>query len=133
MISTTLKPCTSSPLRWCVAPCARAGSNHNAAFNMMTRFGARRGVIKASIVSGKGDAKTAEKTTSISDSNEAAFSPPSLAPARNVRAVITIRNKMKETLTENVEDQLQRLVNGMGQGISIQLISEEIDPGILFF
>lgn len=46
-----------------------------------------------------------------------------------VRAVVTIRKKMKEKLTDKLEDQWEHLVNGLGQGIQIQLISEEIDPG----
>lgn len=47
----------------------------------------------------------------------------------DVRAVITIRKKLKEKLTEKIEDQWELFVNGIGQGIMIQLISEDIDPG----
>lgn len=57
----------------------------------------------------------------------------SLGSSRNVRAVITIRKKMKERLTDKIEDQWESIVNGIGRGISIQLISEDIDPGIYFF
>ncbi|KAH9772716.1 Lipoxygenase 6 [Citrus sinensis] len=46
----------------------------------------------------------------------------------DVRAVITIRKKLKEKLTEKIEDQWELFVNGIGQGIMIQLISEDIDP-----
>lgn len=46
----------------------------------------------------------------------------------DVKAVITIRKKLKEKLTEKIEDQWELFVNGIGQGIMIQLISEDIDP-----
>lgn len=48
----------------------------------------------------------------------------------DVRAMIRIRKKMKEKLTEKIEDQWEYFVNGIGHGISIRLISEEIDPGL---
>lgn len=47
----------------------------------------------------------------------------------DVKAVITIRKKLKEKLTEKIGDQWELFVNGIGQGIIIQLISEDIDPG----
>ena len=40
---------------------------------------------------------------------------------------------MKEKLTEKMEDQWEFFVNGIGQGIQIQLVSEEVDPGLAFF
>ncbi|XP_038704576.1 lipoxygenase 6, chloroplastic-like [Tripterygium wilfordii] len=46
----------------------------------------------------------------------------------DVRAVITIKKKMKEKITEKIEDQWEFFINGIGQGILMQLISEEIDP-----
>ncbi|KAM7487171.1 hypothetical protein LguiB_024655 [Lonicera macranthoides] len=46
----------------------------------------------------------------------------------DVRAVITIRKKMKEKLTDKIEDQWESFITGIGQGILIQLISEDIDP-----
>ncbi|KAG5222399.1 lipoxygenase [Salix suchowensis] len=46
----------------------------------------------------------------------------------DVRAVITIRKKMKEKINEKIEDQWEYFVNGIGRGILIQLVSEEIDP-----
>lgn len=46
-----------------------------------------------------------------------------------VRATATVRKKMKEKLTEKIENQWEFFVNGFGQGILIHLISEEIDPG----
>uniref|UniRef100_A0A2P2MMQ7 Uncharacterized protein MANES_12G014400 n=1 Tax=Rhizophora mucronata TaxID=61149 RepID=A0A2P2MMQ7_RHIMU len=47
----------------------------------------------------------------------------------DLKAVITIRKKMKENISEKIEDQWEFFINGIGQGIVIQLISEEIDPG----
>lgn len=49
----------------------------------------------------------------------------------NVKAVLTVRKKMKEKLVDKIEDQWEYFINGIGQGIMIQLISEEIDPGLL--
>lgn len=45
-----------------------------------------------------------------------------------VRAVVTIKKKMKENFGEMVEDQWESLLNGVGQGIQIQLVSDQIDP-----
>lgn len=50
----------------------------------------------------------------------------------DVRAVITVRKKSKERLVDKIEDQWERFINGIGQGISLRLISEEIDPGLSF-
>lgn len=46
-----------------------------------------------------------------------------------VKAVVTIKKKMKEKLIDRVEDQWEYFINGVGQGIQIQLISDQIDPG----
>lgn len=46
-----------------------------------------------------------------------------------VRAVVTVRKKMKEKITEKIENQWEFFVNGFGKGILIHLISQEIDPG----
>lgn len=45
-----------------------------------------------------------------------------------VKAVVMIRKKMKGSVVEEVEDQLEYFFNGVGQGIQIQLVSELIDP-----
>ena len=47
-------------------------------------------------------------------------------------AVVKIRKKMREKLTERVEHQLELLMKAIGQGMLIQLVSEEIDPGSFF-
>ncbi|PSS28777.1 Lipoxygenase [Actinidia chinensis var. chinensis] len=46
----------------------------------------------------------------------------------DVTAVITIRKKMKEKIIDKIEDQWEYVVNGMGQGICLHLISDQIDP-----
>ncbi|KAL2547182.1 Lipoxygenase 6 [Forsythia ovata] len=54
-----------------------------------------------------------------------------LAVSRNggihVRAVITIRKKMKEKIIDKFEDNWESFINGIGKGILIQLISQDID------
>ncbi|CAN7039925.1 unnamed protein product [Brassica rapa subsp. trilocularis] len=47
---------------------------------------------------------------------------------KTVIAVVKIRKKMREKLTERVEHQLELLMKAIGQGMLIQLVSEEIDP-----
>ncbi|GFQ07549.1 lipoxygenase 6 chloroplastic [Phtheirospermum japonicum] len=86
----------------------------------------RRAVIRA-VISG-GDSKTGvEKAEKIVESNRSLVSSSS-GGVINVRAAVTIRKKMKEKLTEKVEDQWESFVNGIGRGILIQLISQDIDP-----
>nr|DAD30625.1 TPA_asm: hypothetical protein HUJ06_009476 [Nelumbo nucifera] len=46
----------------------------------------------------------------------------------DVRAAITIRKKMKEGLVDKIADRWESFMNGIGQGIIIQMVSEEIDP-----
>ncbi|XP_065044825.1 lipoxygenase 6, chloroplastic-like [Musa acuminata AAA Group] len=46
----------------------------------------------------------------------------------DVRVVLTVRNRIKEKLVSKIGDQLEYFVNGIGQGIAVQLVSEEIDP-----
>lgn len=75
--------------------------------------------------------ETAEKSVERKDVNGSLLvSPPTEKEGMvDVRAVITIRKKMKEKLVDKIEDQWEYFINGIGQGIMIQLISEEIDPG----
>lgn len=77
----------------------------------------------------EGGAKAVEsKDGNVLSSSSSSSS--SSAKGIDVRAVITIRKKMKEKITEKIEDQWEGFMNGIGQGISIQLVSEEIDPGL---
>lgn len=53
--------------------------------------------------------------------------------SKQVKVVVTIKKKMKENITEKIQNQWEMLMNGIGRGILIQLISEQIDPGLFFF
>ncbi|KAH6823178.1 PLAT/LH2 domain-containing lipoxygenase family protein [Perilla frutescens var. hirtella] len=88
--------------------------------------GRRRGVVRAVVSSGdsKGGVETAEK---VLKSNGQLVSSSSRSGGVNVRAVIRIRKKMKERLTEKIEDQWESFINGIGRGILLQLISQDID------
>jgi lipoxygenase len=86
-----------------------------------------KGSIRAVISSGDKTLEAASPLESKEESNNG-----SLVSSRGgieVRAVVTVRKKMKEKITEKMEDQWEFFVNGFGQGIIIQLISQEIDPG----
>ncbi|KAL2903617.1 Lipoxygenase 6 chloroplastic [Bienertia sinuspersici] len=45
-----------------------------------------------------------------------------------VRAVVTIKKKIRQRLVDKVEDQFFNFLNSIGQGIFLQLISEQVDP-----
>ncbi|KAJ1686166.1 hypothetical protein LUZ63_017556 [Rhynchospora breviuscula] len=45
-----------------------------------------------------------------------------------VRVVLTVKNKIKKRLLDKIEDSWEYFVNGIGKGITVQLVSEEIDP-----
>lgn len=86
-----------------------------------------RAVISSEDKTVEGGAKAVEsKDGNVLSSSSSSSS----AKGVDVRAVITIRKKMKEKITEKIEDQWEGFINGIGQGISIQLVSEEIDPGL---
>ncbi|XP_041011237.1 urease-like [Juglans microcarpa x Juglans regia] len=89
----------------------------------------RNGLIRAVISS---DDKTLEAASTL-ESKESNGSLLTSGGGIEVRAMVTVRKKMKETITEKIEDQWEFFVNGFGQGIVIQLISEELDIGQCFF
>lgn len=60
-----------------------------------------------------------------SDTSSAAFSLGKI----ELRAVLTVRKKMRQRLVDRMEDQLESFMNGIDQGIKLQLVSEEVDPG----
>ena len=93
-----------------------------------TGVGRRGSIIRAAI--SRGD-KTVEspKHVQSKEFNGPLTSSSSSPEGIEVRAVVTIRKKMKEKLNEKMEDQWEYFVNGIGKGIQIQLISEEVDPG----
>ncbi|KAJ9709765.1 hypothetical protein PVL29_001299 [Vitis rotundifolia] len=86
--------------------------------------------IRAVISSEDKAVESGAKAVESKDGNVLSSSSSSSSSAKgiDVRAVITIRKKMKEKITEKIEDQWESFMNGIGQGISIQLVSEEIDP-----
>ncbi|KAK1294193.1 hypothetical protein QJS10_CPA16g00198 [Acorus calamus] len=45
-----------------------------------------------------------------------------------LRAVITVRRKMKEKLLEKVEEEWEGFMTGIGRGILVQIVSEDVDP-----
>lgn len=49
--------------------------------------------------------------------------------SKTIMAVVKIRKKMREKLNERFEHQVELLLKAIGQGMLIQLVSEEIDPG----
>ncbi|KAK6252356.1 hypothetical protein QUC31_014076 [Theobroma cacao] len=71
--------------------------------------------------------ESAKKSSSVEQKNVDG-SLASGSSVKEVRAVVTIRKKIKEKITEKIENQWELFINGIGQGILIQLISEEIDP-----
>ncbi|KAK7246965.1 hypothetical protein RIF29_41838 [Crotalaria pallida] len=92
--------------------------------------------IKA-VISGSGESQNQSAATSTSlDSKETKNGSSLISSSSSdgddgiieVKAVVRIRKKMKEKLIDKVEDQWEYFINGVGQGIQIQLISHQIDP-----
>ncbi|KAM6562486.1 hypothetical protein CsatB_022484 [Cannabis sativa] len=93
----------------------------------------RRGSVRAAISSGDNKTETVSSNSSVpahqsEDNSNGSLKKKKPSKGIEVRAVMTIRKKMKEKLAEKMEDQWEFFVNGIGQGIQIQLISEEVDP-----
>eukprot|EP01018_Ginkgo_biloba_P004876 Gb_16198 [translate_table: standard] len=53
---------------------------------------------------------------------------PEKAVQFNVKAIVTIRKKQKEGLREVIEKHWDSLIDGIGQNILLQLVSDRIDP-----
>lgn len=81
----------------------------------------QRGLVKAVQVN--------QENESVNSGSSSNISSLSSSDGIDVKAVITIRKKMKEKLNEKIEDQWESFIIGIGQGILIQLISQDIDPG----
>lgn len=86
------------------------------------------GPVRAVISSGDSKSKSRVETTEKLLENNGSLASSSSSEGINVRAVIRIRKKTKQKLTDKIEDQWEFLMNGMGRGISIQLVSEDTDP-----
>ncbi|KAA8533278.1 hypothetical protein F0562_033189 [Nyssa sinensis] len=131
---TTLTSGISTSAIWPSAGIAAAGNNGKLTGTktqvpgFRSRVNGRRGSVRAVISSG--DNKTVESAKEVETSNDynGSLVSSSTSGGIDVTAAITIRKKMKEKITEKIEDQWEVFINGIGQGILIQLISEEIDP-----
>ncbi|GAB4829332.1 Lipoxygenase 6, chloroplastic [Ancistrocladus abbreviatus] len=65
-------------------------------------------------------------STEFKDRN--GFLSASSSSGTQVKAVVRIRRKLREKLVDKIEGQWHSFINSIGQGILIQLISEQIDP-----
>lgn len=86
----------------------------------------QRGLVKAA----KQVNVNIQENEPVSSSSSSSSTSLSRGDGIDVKAVITIRKKMKEKLNEKIEDQWESFIIGIGQGILIQLISQDIDPGL---
>ncbi|GLT86620.1 hypothetical protein SLE2022_047490 [Rubroshorea leprosula] len=91
-------------------------------------YSASRLTVRAVISSEDKAVEGAGKLVEGKDVNGSMASGSQAKDGIEVRAVVTIRKKMKEKITEKIEHQWELLMSGFGQKILIQLISEEIDP-----
>ncbi|XP_031400709.1 lipoxygenase 6, chloroplastic [Punica granatum] len=91
------------------------------------------GAVKAAISSGDKTMEAEKGKVPYSDTDSSSSSS-SASPAAassgmiELRAVLTVRKKMRQRLVDKMEDQLESFINGIGQGISLRLVSEEVDP-----
>uniref|UniRef100_A0A1D1XVX7 Lipoxygenase 6, choloroplastic n=1 Tax=Anthurium amnicola TaxID=1678845 RepID=A0A1D1XVX7_9ARAE len=83
--------------------------------------------VRAVISSDDKSVGTAPSQVKLGSEGPSAPVPP-LGQSIDVRAVVTIRKKMKEKLKERFDEQWDSFIHGIGHGITIQLVSEEIDP-----
>lgn len=79
------------------------------------------------------DSKTSGAAKLVEDAkgSNGSLTSASVGGSIEVRAAVTIRKKMKENMSDKFEEQWESFINGIGRGILIQLISEDIDPGKL--
>ncbi|KAI3856227.1 hypothetical protein MKX03_027809 [Papaver bracteatum] len=89
-----------------------------------SRFLSGAGSIRAVISSSEDKNVITTTTSNVLQKNGLATSSAMI----DVKAAITIRKKMKEKLIDKIEDHWEALINGVGKGIVIQLISEDLDP-----
>lgn len=109
------------------------GGNAAKLYGFRPRVSSRRGTVIRAVISSTGDSKAGVETAKkLADTNGSVISSSSSRSSGGgditVRAVITIRKKMKEKLFEKIEDGWESFINGIGRGILIQLISQDIDP-----
>ncbi|KAG6426736.1 hypothetical protein SASPL_110966 [Salvia splendens] len=119
MLTAQASPTT---LRW-RGPFLATSKQRRLTVNPSTLQPGRRHVIRAVISSG--DSKAGVETADKAVESNGALVSSSRSGGVNVRAVIRIRKKMKEKLFDKIEDQWDSFLNGIGKGISLQLISQE--------
>ncbi|KAK3418913.1 hypothetical protein EUGRSUZ_H04662 [Eucalyptus grandis] len=124
----------SGPVFRLPPPASGDGRRSRAAVGRRSKDNRGGGWVRA-VVSG-GDNKTVEAekpadgkglSGSLPSSSSSLSSSPSSGKI-DVRAVISIRKKIRQKLVDKVEDSLESFKNGIGQGIVLQLVSEEVDP-----
>lgn len=125
----------SGPVFRLPPPASGVGRRSRAVVGRRLKVNGGAGWVRA-VVSG-GDNKTveAEKPVDGKDlngslpSSSSSLSSSSSSGKIDVRAVISIRKKIRQKLVDKIEDSLESFMNGIGQGIMLQLVSEEVDPG----
>ncbi|XP_019200459.1 PREDICTED: lipoxygenase 6, chloroplastic [Ipomoea nil] len=108
-----------------------AGRNHRARRRATPFPGLRQPTIQAVVRSGDSKATVEEAAGKVMEKGLDEGGNKGLmefGTSIDVRAVITLRKKMRERLVDKIEDQWVSFINGIGKGILIQLISEDIDP-----
>lgn len=115
-----------------LVPFYRVPQKQRGLVKAVTNSGDHKSSSAAEVASSVAVVAAAAKQVQVDQENESVSSSASASTRSDgidVKAVITIRKKMKEKLSERIEDQWESFIIGIGQGILIQLISQDIDPG----
>ncbi|XP_030459833.1 lipoxygenase 6, chloroplastic [Syzygium oleosum] len=124
----------SGPVFRLPLPASGGGRRSRAVVGRRLKVNGGAGWVRA-VVSG-GDNKTVEAEKPVDDgkdlngslpSSSSSLSSSSSSGKIDVRAVISIRKKIRQKLVDKIEDSLESFMNGIGQGIMLQLVSEEVD------
>ncbi|KAJ4848227.1 Lipoxygenase 6, chloroplastic [Turnera subulata] len=106
---------------------ATAGAVKNGTFRFTRSQGSRVGVLRSIRAVMSSEDKAVDPANSNEVNGSSWFSREK-GRGIDVKAVLTVRKNMKEKINEQMEDQWESLMNSIGRGILIQLISEQIDP-----
>lgn len=93
---------------------------------MMTRGMKVRAVISSGDRTVESSATTS--TMEVKDNNGSVSLLESSGSGFQVKAILVIKKKIRQRLVDKVEDQWFNFINSIGQGIFLQLISDQIDP-----
>lgn len=96
----------------------------------MTRGMKVRAVINSGDRTVESSATTS--TMEVKDNNGSVSLLESSGSGFQVKAILVIKKKIRQRLVDKVEDQWFNFINSIGQGIYLQLISDQIDPGKFF-